>query len=398
MPSYAYRSTTRDGVIQEGVIEAPDDHVAILLLKQSGVIPLTVVQKKEVFRTGLFDFKSAKAELQTFTTELHALMNAGLPIDRSLNILMEMTENKKMREVISSILKSIREGSTFSGALEKHPDVFSGLYINMVRAGESSGALQTVLEKLIDFLESSKELKDHVFSALLYPAILVVTGIVSIIVLVTFVLPKFSDIFIDMGTSLPLSTQMLVGFSNLLLSTWWVLLLIVFIGWFALHNYLKTDRGRYAWDELKLKLMGDIILKLETARFCRTLGALLHSGVPLLKAVRNATDIVSNFAVSSKLNKISSGIKEGKGIARPLSDARIFPQLALSMIKVGEETGQLDTMLMKIADTYEKSLKVSVKRFVSILEPVLILGMGLLTGFIVVSMLMAVFSIMDIPF
>jgi len=397
MPSYSYRSTTRDGVIQEGVIEAPDDRVAVALLKQSGVIPLRIAQKKGRSGAGLFNFKAAKAELQTFTTELHALLSAGLPIDRSLNILMEMTENKKMQDVISSILQSIREGSTFSGALEKHPDVFSGLYVNMIRAGEAGGALQVVLEKLIDFLESSKELKDHVFSALLYPAILVVTGVLSIIILVTFVLPKFADIFSDMGTSLPLSTQVLVGFSNLLLSTWWILLLVAFAGWLMFRNYLKTESGRYTWDEIKLKMMGDIILKLETARFCRTLGALLHSGVPLLKAVRNATDIVSNYAVSSRLKKISSGIKEGKGIARPLADAKIFPQLALSMIKVGEETGQLDTMLIKIADTYEKSLKVSVKRFVSVLEPVLILGMGLLTGFIVVSMLMAVFSIMDIP-
>ncbi|MEE9910474.1 MAG: type II secretion system F family protein [Deltaproteobacteria bacterium] len=398
MPSYTYRSTTRDGMIQEGVIEAQDDRMALMLLKQSGVIPLTVQQKSAGFRMDWFNFQSARTEVRTFTTELHALLAAGLPIDRSLNILMEMTENKKMRVIISSILQSIREGSTFSGALEKHPEVFSGLYINMVRAGESSGALEAVLEQLIDFLESSKELKDHVFSALLYPVILVVTGILSIIILVTFVLPKFSAIFDDMGTSLPLSTQMLVGFSNLLLSTWWIWLLIIIFGWFGFRHYVKTDQGRYAWDEFKIKIMGDIILKLETARFCRTLGALLHSGVPLLKALRNATDIVANYAVSSRLDKISGGIKEGKGISQPLAEARIFPQLALSMIKVGEETGQLDTMLLKIADTYEKSLKVSVKRFVSILEPVLILGMGLLTGFIVVSMLMAVFSIMDIPF
>lgn len=385
-------------MILEGVIEAQDDHMATALLKQSGVIPLTVVQKSTGFRPEIFDFKSAKAELPTFTAELRALLNAGLPIDRSLNILAEITENKKMKGIISSILKSIREGSTFSGALEKHPDVFSGLYINMIRAGESSGALETVLEKLIDFLESSRDLKDHVYSALLYPAILVVTGILSIIVLVTFVLPKFTVVFSDLGTSLPLPTQVLVGFSNLLLSVWWIIILVIIIGWFAFRNYIKTDQGRYNWDELKIKMTGDIILTLETARFCRTLGALLRSGVPLLKALNNATDIISNYAVSSKLNKIARGIKEGKGIARPLAEAKIFPQLALSMIKVGEETGQLDTMLIKIADTYEKSLRVSVKRFVGILEPLLILGMGLLTGFIVVSMLMAVFSIMDIPF
>ena len=398
MPIYSYSSTTQEGVIMDGVIEAHDEKSALNLLKNSGVIPLKIKLQKNSFTVEKFGFKSAKNEVQIFTTELYALLGAGLPLDRSLNILAEITENKKMRDIISSILRSIREGSTFSDALEKHPHIFSALYVNMIRAGESGGVLGVVLEKLIDFLESSKELKDHIFSALIYPVILVITGILSIIVLVTYVLPKFSVIFRDMGTQLPLPTQILIAFSNLILSAWWIIILIIIAGGFAARNYLKTEKGRYNWDALKIKVMGDVILKLETARFCRTLGALLRSGVPLLQAIKNAKDIVGNYVISSALDKISSGIKKGQGIAKPLSDAKIFPHLALSMIKVGEETGQLDTMLIKIADTYEKSLKVSIKKFVSFLEPALILGMGLLTGFIVISMLMAIFSITDIPF
>lgn len=398
MPIYSYSSTTLEGVIKQGVIEAHDEKSAINMLKNSGVIPLKIKLQKNGLNVGIFGFKSAKNEVQTFTTELYALLGAGLPLDRCLNILAEITENKQMKEIIFSILKSIREGSSFSDALEKHPRIFSGLYVNMIRAGEAGGVLGSVLEKLIDFLESSKELKDHVFSALIYPAILVVTGITSIIVIVTYVLPKFSVIFHDLGTQLPLPTQILIMFSNLLLSTWWIILLIIIVGAFAFRNFLKTEKGRYKWDAIKIKMMGDVILKLETARFCRTLGALLHSGVPLLQAVKNAKDIVGNYVISSALDKISAGIKKGQGIAKPLSDAKVFPHLALSMIKVGEETGQLDTMLIKIADTYEKSLKVSIKKFVSFLEPALILGMGLLTGFIIISMLMAIFSITDIPF
>jgi general secretion pathway protein F len=398
MPAYSYSSTTREGVIMEGAIEAHDEKSAINMLKNSGVIPLTIKLQKKSFSVENFGFKSLKNEVPIFTTELYALLGAGLPLDRSLNILAEITENKKMKDIISSILRSIREGSTFSDALEKHPHIFSGLYVSMIRAGEAGGVLGVVLEKLIDFLESSKELKDHVFSALIYPAILVVTGILSIIVLVTYVLPKFSVIFHDLGTQLPLPTQIIIVFSNVILATWWIIILIVIVGGFAFRNYIKTEKGRYNWDALKIKMMGDVILKLETARFCRTLGALLRSGVPLLQAIKNAKDIVGNYVISSALDKISSGIKKGQGIAKPLSDAGIFPHLALSMIKVGEETGQLDTMLLKIADTYEKSLKVSIKRFVSFLEPALILGMGLLTGFIVISMLMAIFSITDIPF
>lgn len=398
MPVYSYSSTTRDGVISDGVIEAQDEKGALVILKNSGLIPLKIQLKKNRFGSDFLNFKSAKNEVHTFTTELYALLCAGLPIDRSLNILAEITENGKMKDIISSILKSIREGSSFSDALEKHPNEFSSLYVNMIRAGEAGGVLEVVLEKLIEFLESSKELKDHVFSALIYPAILVVTGILSIIVLVTYVLPKFSVIFRDLGTQLPLPTQILITFSNILLATWWIILLLMIIGGFVFRNYLKTEKGRYNWDALKIKMMGDVILKLETARFCRTLGALLRSGVPLLQAIRNAKDIVGNYVISSALDKISAGIKKGQGIAKPLSEAGVFPNLALSMIKVGEETGQLDVMLIKIADTYEKSLKVSIKKFVSFLEPALILGMGLLTGFIVISMLMAIFSITDIPF
>lgn len=398
MPSYSHRSINKDGTVSEGVIEARNEHEVESILKNSNVIPLRIEEVKAGFGKDSFSFKSAKGELQVFTTELYTLLNAGLPLDRSLNILLGITQNKKMKEVIFDVLKSIREGGTFSDALQKHPRVFSPLYINMIRAGELSGAMETVLEKLIEFLESSEELKNHVFSAMIYPVILVITGILSIIVLVTFVLPKFTTIFADMGTELPFSTQVLIAISNFLVASWWIILLAIVVGWFVMRNYLKTETGRYNWDKLKLKVLGDVILKLETARFCRTLGALLRSGVPLLQAVKNSKEIIGNFVVSSSLDRVTKEIKEGKGIAKPLSDANIFPELAMSMIKVGEETGQLDVMLIKIANTYEKSLKISIKRFISILEPSLIMVMGLLVGFIVISLLMAIFSITDIPF
>ncbi len=398
MPSYSYRSINRDGTVSEAVMEARSEHEVELLLKNNNVIPLRIQEVKHGFGKDSFSFRSAKGELQVFTTELYTLMSAGLPLDRSLNILLAITRNKKMKEVIFDILKSIREGGTFSDALQKHPKVFSMLYINMIRAGEISGALDLVLEKLIEFLEASEELKDHIFSAMIYPVILVITGILSVIILVTVVLPKFTRIFADLGTQLPASTQVLVAFSNIILMFWWVILLAAAVAWFVIRSYLKTDKGRYKGDQLKLKVMGDVILKLETARFCRTLGALLRSGVPLLQAVKNAKDIIGNFVVSTALDRVTKEIKEGKGISKPLSDANIFPELAMSMIKVGEETGQLDVMLIKVANTYEKSLKISIKRFISILEPALILSMALVTGFIVISLLMAIFSITDIPF
>lgn len=398
MPSFFHRSINKDGTVSEGTIEARNAYEAETLLKNTNVIPLRIEENKAGFGKETFSFQSAKSDLQVFTTELYTLLNAGLPLDRSLNILLGVTQNRKMKEVIFDILKSIREGGSFSDALQRHPKVFSPLYINMIRAGEVSGALEMVLEKLIEFLESSDELKNHVFSAMIYPVILVITGLLSIIVLVTFVLPKFTTIFADMGTELPASTKVLIAVSNFLLASWWILLPALVVGGFAMKNYVKTETGKYNWDKLKLKVLGDVILKLETARFCRTLGALLRSGVPLLQAVKNSKDIIGNSVVSAALDRVAKEIKEGKGIAKPLSDADIFPELAMSMIRVGEETGHLDEMLAKIANTYEKSLKVSIKRFISILEPSLIMIMGLLVGFIVISLLMAIFSITDIPF
>ena len=381
----------------EGVIEAIDEKAAIERLKNAGYIPLNVAAPREGIRKRL-SLRSSKGSVMTFTTELSVLLGAGLPIDRSLNILSDISESDEMKVVIQSILKSIREGSSFSDALSKHPKIFPKLYANMIRAGEAGGVLDVVLDKLNEFLESSKALKDHVFSVMIYPTILILTGGASIVVLITFVLPKFSVIFAELGGSLPLSTKILLGFSNGLKTYWWIVAAGIAAGWIMFRNFIGSDAGRYKWDSFKLKLMGDIIRKLETARFCRTLGTLLKSGVPLLQALHNSKDVISNRVIASAIDSVSSGAKEGKGIAAPLSTTKMFPQLALSMIKVGEETGQLDTMLMKVATTYEKSLNVAIKRFVTLLEPVMILGMGIIMGFIVISMLLAIFSIVDLPF
>lgn len=396
MPVFSYRATTPDGTIVEGVIEAADEPTAIDRLKNSGIIPLMINASSEGTRRK-FSLKSSKGDILTFTTELSALLGAGLPIDRSLNILADISENKEMKNVIQSILRSIREGSSFSDALQKHPKVFPKLYVNMIRAGEAGGVLDIVLDKLNEFLESTRELKEHVFSAMIYPTILLITGGFSIIILLVYVLPKFSAIFAEMGTALPLPTQALIKFSNIMRSYWWIIVLSAVSGCLAFRYYIISADGRYKWDALKLKLMGDVIKKLETARFTRTLGTLLRSGVPLIQALKNSKDIINNRIIASAIDTVVKGAKEGKGIAGPLSSANVFPLLALSMIKVGEETGQLDTMLLKVASTYERSLRTAMKRFIGFLEPALILSMGLIIGFIVLSMLMGIFSMTEMP-
>jgi len=397
MPIFAYRSTTMDGMITDGVIEAADKEAAIERLKNSGVIPLEVKAPSQDGFNFNISFRSRKVDLVSFTNELASLLTAGLPLDRGLQILAEISEQSKAKEIVQSLLKSIREGMSFSEALSKHPNIFPRLYVNMVRAGEAGGILDTVLGRLSDFLESSKELKDHVVSAMIYPLILSITGGISIIILFTFVLPRFSTIFAELGSSLPFSTQVLLAGSGMMKSYGWMMLIGMIAAWFVLRKYIATEKGRYQWDGIKLKLMEDVIKKLETARFCRTLGTLLAGGVPLLQALNNSREVIGNRVIAGALETVSKGAKEGRGITEPLASVGMFPALAVSMIKVGEETGTLHQMLIKVAVIYEKSLNQAVKRFMSILEPVMILLMGLIIGFIVISMLLAIFSISDIP-
>ena len=303
-----------------------------------------------------------------------------------------------MKGIIQSILRAIREGSSFSDALRKHPDYFPNIYVNMIKAGEAGGVLDIVLDKLNEFLESSKELRESVVSAMIYPLILAFTGGISILILLTYILPRFSVIFDELGGALPLPTKILLLFSGVLKSYWWLFLIAFIAAYLLFRTAISSGQGRVRWDGVKLKLTGEIIRKLETARFARTLGTLLKSGVPMLQALSNAKDVISNSVIANSIDAVFRGAKEGKGIADPLAKTGVFPQLALSMIKVGEETGQLDEMLLKVAQNYEKSLRVEIRRFMSLLEPAMILIMAVVIGFIVISMLMAIFSITELPF
>ena len=398
MALYSYKATTITGSLVEGAIEAVDEKSVIDKLRNSGLIPIKVIPPQvDSARRKLFQ-KSLHGNVLTFTSELAALLNAGVTLERGLKTLSDVSETEAMKEIILSMLNSIREGSTFHEALAKHPKAFSKVYVNMVRAGESGGVLDVIMNELAGFLESSKELQDHVVSAMIYPTILVFTSGGSIVILLTYVVPKFSQIFKDFGQSLPLPTKVLLAISGAMTDYWWMIALAIAAGIVFLRVSIRTKEGKYNWDAFKLKVMGDIIRKLETARFCRTLGILLRSGVPILPALNNVKDIVGNQVISNSIDDVSKGAKEGEGIAAPLAATGVFSPLVVSMIMVGEETGQLDKMLLKIASIYETSLKVSVKQFMNILEPAIILLMGIVVGFIVLSMLIAIFSVTEMPF
>jgi general secretion pathway protein F len=410
MPEYIYKASDRTGKVIEGSIDAVDEPSVVNKLRSMGYIPIRIGASsggKSLSQSLNLSFSipttfsrvSAK-DLLSFTQELSTLIKAGLPLDRALSIITEITDNELLKTITQELLKDVRGGKSFSEALAQHPRVFNRLYINMVKAGEAGGVMDVVLERLVDFLERSQELKSTVFNAMIYPIVLIsVMGLVVSIMLI-FVVPKFVEIFDSMGMELPLPTKILLAVSMVIKNYWWLILGLSLAGYFWFNNYTKSENGRLAWDglTLKLALIKDLILKIEVARFSRTLGTLIISGVPLLQALTIVKEIVGNMIISNSISTIQKAVKEGKGISLPMRSTGIFPSLAMHMIRVGEETGKMEEMLIRVADTYDRDVNVSVKRFLSLLEPALILLMSLIIGFIVLSIVLAIFSINDAPF
>lgn len=409
MPVYSYKAANPEGKIIEGTLEAAEENSAVSGLHDMGYIPIRIKPTRgdgmrlSGYLSGDFLslFKGISArDVMAFTQDLSVLLYAGLPVDRSLSILKEAAENERFRDTVDEILRNVQGGGYLSDALAKFPKVFSTFYVNMVRAGEAGGVLEAVLERLGLFLESSQDLRDYIRSAMVYPVFLVFVGGISIIILLTYVIPKFSIIFSDMGQSIPLATRLLLDLSGVLRSYWWVILGGVGAMFFFLKRYVDTRAGGMRLDRFKLDLPfgGELVKKVEVSRFARTLGTLIQSGVPILHALYLVKEIVGNRVIALSMGEICERVKEGERLSKPLAEMEIFPSLAIQMIMVGEETGRLDEMLLKVAENYEKVVRNMVKRFISLLEPAMILAMGLVVGFIVISMLMAIFSMNEMPF
>jgi general secretion pathway protein F len=404
MPEFSYKATTRTGQTVEGLMEGRDEETVIHGLHQLGYIPIRIAaarEKGEGFSlSALLPQRVGIKDLLIFTQELTTLISAGLPIDRSLNILGTLTENRKLKETVKDLLKRIEGGNSLAEALAQYPRIFPRLYVNMVKAGESGGFLETILVRLVRYLQSTKEIRDYLVSVMIYPLILTLVSGASIVILVTFVIPRFARIFSDMGQAVPLPTQMLLSASQVFKSYWWAGLGVIVLIYFGFKAYSQDEERKLAWDRFKLRwvLVGDLIKKVEVSRFTRTLGTLLQSGVSILPALSLVKEISQNLAVSRSINYVHDRLREGKSVSKSLEETNIFPPLAIHMIGVGEETGRLDEMLIKVAENYEENVQNSIKRFVSLLEPLIILVMGSVVGFIVVSMLLAIFSINEIPF
>ncbi len=407
MAFFQYRAADQAGKVIDGVMEADAERSVIMRLREMGFIPLRIAAPSErsigVARKRLPLFtkhKVSQDHLLQFTRELATLLAAGLPLDRSLAILGGLIEGGELSKVLRSLVEAVRAGKSLAVSMGEHPDVFPRIYVNMIRAGEAGGILEAVLRYLTEYMENTLALKEDVKSALIYPAILGGAAGVSLIVLFLFVIPRFSTIFEDVGESLPWITKGVIGFSQLLNQYGWIALLVIVAAVAGGIYYTRTPEGRSEWDRLCLRawLIGDLVRKFETARFARTLSSLMKGGVPLLEALGTVQGVVGNRLMARAIAQVQVRVREGKGMGEPLSESGLFPPLALNMIAVGEETGKLEVMLAEVAAYYDQEVKRTTKRLTSLLEPALILGMGLIIGVVVVSMLLAIFSINDLPF
>ena len=428
MPEFSYKATNSGGEISSGRLTAQDERQAASLLQRQGLIPLQIAplggddpsaaSKVVSLKTRHKPVKSSKISMPTlsgwldnmpwrrpgvkelagFAEDLGLLLKAGVPLNRALVILVELIEKPLFSRVMENLREQVKEGSTFWGALHSHPQIFPPVFVGMVRAGESGGILDAALARLALYLNGIRELKEFLIGAMIYPLILTLTTGASIILLLAFVLPKFAAIFSDMGVALPTATRLMLACGNFMQNWWWALILGFSAAVWGYRHFYRTPPGRLLIDRLMLRLplFGGLFIKMDLARFFRTLGAMLASGVPILESLQVVGGVISNRILEQKVAHLQEELRRGAVISQVLAADPIFPSMAVHMIGVGEETGHLDEMLEKLAEMYDRELKVTIKALTSLFEPLVILFMGLVIGAIVVSMLMAIFSVNEL--
>jgi general secretion pathway protein F len=412
MQLFSYKVVNSLGITEEGMRNAPDEQSLIASLQAEGCIPIRVAPANARSFLGV-KMSAKRSQLSTkdillFTRELAVLLESGLPLDRSLTVLINLTEdNIPLNNLIARVLDKVKNGSSLTDALERRKSgnrpsskLFTKFYLNMIRAGEAGGSLGEVLTRLSDYMESSQELKSTVSTALIYPAILLVMSFASLFVMLIFVVPQFTEMFESAGKALPVSTQIVVGLADGLRSYWWLLIGIIGGTYYYMSLQLAEPRTKKAWDGrwLRMPLFGNVILDKETASFSRTLGTLLNNGVSLLTALAIARETVDNLVLVDALADVQEQVKEGKNMSAALLEKNVFPKMAMQMIKTGEETGRLEEMLLRVATIYDKQLKTSIQRLLAVLEPALILSLGLMIAGIIVSILLAILSVNDLAF
>jgi general secretion pathway protein F len=403
VPAFAYRATDAAGKRVEGVIEAPDVAAVASRLQELRFFPLSVRPasgRAEAAGAGTRLARGGGRRLVAVTRQLAVLLGSGIPLDHALAVAGEVADDPGLREVMAGVHRSVQEGTGFADALARHPKVFSELYVSMVRAGEAGGALDQILARLADFLEEWQRIRDIVVSALLYPAFLTVFAAGAVGVLLTAVVPRFAGVFADLGARLPAPTRLLLAVSTAMRRFWWLGPPLLAGAAAAVAAARRSPRWRAWWDRqvLRLPLAGDLAVKIQVSRFARVFGTLAASGVPILRALEIVTGTLTNSVFSSSLARVQSGLREGKGVAEPLRRAGVFPPLFLHMVAVGEETGRLEEMMLAVAAGYDREVETAIKRLLSLIEPVIILLMGVVIGAIILSILYAIFSVNQMAF
>lgn len=398
--TYFFRAVGSDGKVRSGSISADTERVVARELQKQGLTPVYVgITEKKSTDVKLPSFGSRhKRDVLFFTQELSTLLTSGIPLDRALAITAEITERPRFRFIVLDILRVLKGGKSLADSLSTHPDYFSDLFINMVRAGEAGGSLAVVFERLTEFERSRDELRGYIISSMVYPALLTAVGLSSIIVLLTFVVPRFASVFEDSHMQIPVPTYLMLETSKFIKAWWWVFAggLTAFI--IGARMYISTTAGRLNWDRSRLRIpvLGDALRKAETARFARAMSTLVANTVPLVQSIGISAGILNNKVMSGALTAVSQGVKRGEGIAAPLRKSAVFPPLAAHLLTVGEETGRLDTMFARMADIYEAETRSAIKRFTSLFEPAIILVMGVIVGALILSMLLAITSINEV--
>ncbi|MCX5850033.1 MAG: type II secretion system inner membrane protein GspF [Deltaproteobacteria bacterium] len=402
MSVFEYVALDEKGHEHKGFVDAPGIAAARQKLREENVYPVEInpaATKKETALSGAFKInlweRVSAGDVSVFTRQLSTLLGAGMPLVPSLSILMNQANNPLLKKSLAQIREQVNEGKSLTESMSFFPKIFPPFYLNMVRAGEASGTINLVLERLADFSENQQALINKIRSALAYPVIMLFMGSVVIFLLMAFVVPKITGIFTDMHQTLPLITIILITVSNFLKSFWWLILILLAAG-AAAFKYMTTgtEAGRRLWDNAKLKfpVWGQVNRKIAIARFSRTLATLLQSGVPLLAAMEIVRNVVNNILIGEAISKASKDLEEGKGLSSPLAQSGIFPPLVTEMIAVGEQSGTLEKMLNRIATAYETEAQADIMVMTSLLEPIMILVMGLGVGFIVVSILLPIFE------
>jgi general secretion pathway protein F len=398
--AFFFKAVASDGKLRTGTITAETEKNVAQELKRQGLIPVYVgLEKKAGFELKMPSFgRSHRKEVLFFTQELSTLLNAGVPLDRALGITAQLSEKSGFRSVVLDIVRILKGGKSLADSLNAYPAYFSELYVNMVRAGEASGSLSTIFERLAEFERTRDDLRSYIVSSLIYPALLTLVGLGSIFVLMNFVVPKFAAIFADPHLKVPAATQVMINASAFVRAYSLPAFAVLIAAIAVFQTFIRTPQGAYWWDATRLKapLLGDALRKAETARFARAMATLVSASVPLVQSISISRGILNNRKIAGTLEQVSQGVKRGEGIAGPIAKAGEFPPLASHLLTVGEETGHLDVMFNRMADIYDGETRTAIRRFTSLFEPLIILVMGLMVGSLILSMMLAITSINDV--